>query len=69
MPGSEPTDAALRAADRIVLVDPRHPGWYQPLFVRLVLRTSATVEIPVDSANPAAIQDWQQRIQSMNLDD
>jgi hypothetical protein len=64
-----PTDDVLRAADRIVLIDPKHPGWYQPLYVRMLLRNSVTVEIPVDSSDQAAIHAWQDRIRRLNLDD
>lgn len=64
-----PSDETLRAADRIVLVDPNHPGWCRPLHVRLLLRNSVTVEIPVDSSDRAVVRAWRDRIRRLNLDD
>jgi hypothetical protein len=64
-----PSDDTLRAADRIVLIDPKHPGWYEPLYVRMQLRNSVTVEIPVDSSDRAVIRVWRDHIRRLNLDD
>ena len=69
MPGRNPTDEELRAAERIVLVDPRHPGWERPLYVRLILRGLSTIEIPVDSTDNAAIEAWRRHIEALGLDD
>lgn len=63
------SDEVLRRAGRILLVDPQRPGWYRPLHVRLEMRGRLTVEIPVDSTDVAAIQDWRDRIRDMQLSD
>lgn len=59
----------LRIADRIILVDPNRPHWYQPLYVSFVLRNPITIQIPVDSTDSAAIDDWRSRIAALRLDD
>jgi hypothetical protein len=64
-----PSDDKLRAADRIILVDPNHPGCRRPLYARLLLRHTVTVEILVDSSDRAAIRAWRDRIRRLNLDD
>ena len=63
-----PTDAALRAADRIMLVDPNRPTWRQPVYVRMVLREATVLEIPVDSTDSVAILNWCDRIRKLDLD-
>jgi hypothetical protein len=55
-------------AGRCRLVDPDRPGWYRPLFVRFMLRNETTVELPVDSSDRRAVQEWADRIRAMNLD-
>lgn len=67
MPGHVPTEDELRAADRIVLVDPNMPGWCRPLFVRFTVRAPRAVEIPVDSQNFMAIEEWMRRIDALGL--
>jgi hypothetical protein len=66
---SLPSERSLRAADRLVLVDPNVPIYYLPLYTRFVPRKGSTLEIPVDSQNPAAIQSWRDRITQLNLGD
>jgi hypothetical protein len=63
------SDDALRAADRIILIDPQRPGWYCPLHVRLVFSHATTLEIPVDSTDAKAIQQWQARVAELFRDD
>lgn len=63
------SDDALRMADRIILVDPNRPGWYQPLYVNFQMGHQRTVEISVNSTDAAAVQEWRDHIRGMNLDE
>jgi len=62
------SDFMLRTADKIVLVDAKHPGWSQPLFVRLKPRSRVTVELPVDWTDRRTIQEWLDHVIALHLD-
>ncbi|HUQ72753.1 MAG TPA: hypothetical protein VM165_24715 [Planctomycetaceae bacterium] len=64
-----PSDRSLRAADRLVLVDPNDPIFYRPIYIRFVQRSGGTLEIPVDSRNPAVVDQWRDRIGKLNLEE
>jgi len=62
------SEAMLRTADKIVLVDAKHPGWSQPLFVRLKPRSLLMIELPVERTDRRTIQEWHDRVIAMHLD-
>ena len=61
-------DAEIRAADVLVLVDPRHPGWQRLLWSTEItdgMRDSATleiVEITVDSRVDSQVEAERKRV-------
>ena len=62
-----PSDDDLRAADKIVLVDPKRPDWRMPLHVRAGNRTGNEVKIEVDSTNLHVLTAWMDRIKRLGL--
>jgi hypothetical protein len=62
-----PSKGLIRAADRIVLVDPATPGWQKVVIDEIppgtpTLLKFLVLEIAVDSTDAATIQEWQDRI-------
>jgi len=60
MPTLSPTpEERIRAADSVILNDPRCPGWSLALEVGVNNhRGGGTLEIPVDSTDRASIRSW-----------
>jgi hypothetical protein len=58
--------AAIRAADTVILVDPRRPGWSMPLEVTVDdRRGGGTLEIPVDSTDRNVVRSWRDAVMRM----
>lgn len=62
---STPEDR-IRAADSVILNDPRYPGWSLALEVGVNNRRGGgTLEIPVDSTDRASIRSWRDMVVSL----
>ena len=67
MNSNDPSAATLQAADMIALYDPDVPGWSEVVVGSWLealqgLDGFVSIEVPVNSKDPAALQRWRERI-------